>query len=394
MNRFLLLFSVFLISFSPYLHAQTKDDQSRLEANAFLIQAMTRAFQQDYAEAIELYQKALNALPNNPEAAIFAGLTEANAALNNFTAAVFYAREMVKLAPENAEYVQILAYAQQKSGDSRGAVETLRTYLDKFPKPISLWQDLAEYQLKAMDFRGALATAEKMQELRPESVIIALKRMELYEKNGEWQKLIPLLEQRIAAEPENVDLRFKLQEAHRKTGRISTDSASSVSITVAPSGNAATVAQLKVAFENGLNAAQMAQTLSVLNQVLTQEPNHTDAMLLKGKVLFLQRQFLEAGTLLQTALRKNPRDLAAWAMAVQAFTQAGNAQQALAVADEAEFLFIGQPILMLAKVETLIALGKNPEAKTLLAETQVIIGSDFPNDAKLKTQLEALKSKI
>lgn len=382
----------FVLFFADAAFAQSESDAQKMAAESFMIQGMTRAFQQDYPEAIELYQKALKATPEEP--AILAALTEAHLALRNFTSAVFYGREMLRLAPDNEEYVRLLAETQHQSGDNRSGIETLNTFLGKFPQQVACWKDMADLQIQSNDVRSAVASYEKLATLRPESATIQAKLLDLYEKNGDWAKLIPVFEETLRLDPQNIDTRFKLNEAYRRTGR-PVPTSNSVTITIAPTPAGNTLAQAKLLFaQNANDAAARQNSLQLVEQALTQEPNNADAQILKGKLLFLNDQAPDAVEWLTKGLRKNPRDLAAWAMAVQAATRANNPTKALSIADEAEFLFIGQPVLMLAKVEAFMALGKSAEAKSLLTEAEAIIKADFPNDEALRTQFNALKTKM
>lgn len=384
------------------------------QASMLLIQGMTRAFQQDYKEAIALYEQSLQLKPESP--AIMMALAEAYLGQNVLSSAVFYAQQAARLSPSTLEYAQFLAFLQDKSGNTRAAIEALSTFLANKNKDIAALKDLALYQEKVGDLQNAIQTVQQLAELRAENPVWATKLISLYEKRGDGAALTTFLSQTLAQDPSNrhayqrliaffesktdktalipilerlsqadpTHIEAALQLSALKNNRFTNNRATAtVQISSSTAGN--TLEQAKAYFNRAeTNLEVQTEALRLINQALIEQPQSAEIQVMKGKLLYWMGDYTNAAMTLTPAIRKYPRDLKGWALAVRANAMAGHPKQGLALAEEAAFLFPSQPSLLLAQSFVHFKLNEAPKAQALLREVQAILNTDFANDKALK----------
>lgn len=377
------------------------------QATQLLIEGMTRAFQRDYQEAISAYEKALLAAPG--QAAILFALAEAHHENGNRQGALFYAQQASHAAPMNRVYIGFWAKLLDQQGDAGRATQLWQQFADQHPTDLVALTHLSALQLQSGNTNDAIETFRRMVALRPDNILYTLKLAELYERIGNFQEvislllpvvssdpfdkaslrkivlaqerlqqkaaIITLLEKVVAQDASDVESRLKLQEL---SGNRGPDNRASAEISIVPSGNAWTLDHAKAFYKRiyteptALNQAEEA-----LLVVTREQPNNAEAWILLGKVRYEQGKYPESANILETWLKKFPRDLDAWVMAVAAQTRVGDASKALLLVQEAGFLFPGQPALLHAQSGALIAAGKLKDAQNILNESAAIIRSDF-----------------
>ena len=401
----------------PALLMAQPSPQAQLTAQQYVIQGMTRAFQRDWKEAIQFYEQALQVTPDQP--AVLLALSEAHEASQNRTSALFYAQQALRIAPKNPVYVLQAASLHDQSENTRVAIQALTQYLATQPNDVSVLQPLAGYQQKAGDTAGMTATLERLVVLEPEVNTWIARLEEVWRKMGDWNKIIALLrpkvdqnpadkflvrlligayeqsrqtqalatllDQALAADPYDVDLQLRKRDLNAQPA----DSrASSVTVQVIPNNRSIQPEQIQAYFVRAeQDAAARAEVLQLSQRFLEREPAHAEVQLMRGKALFWNGQFAEAGATLLQVLRKNPKDLVGWVMTVEAFTEAQDGAQAVSAADEAGFLFPGQPKLLIAQSKGYLLRQKPADAQRVLTEAASIIQSDFGNETALRVLL-------
>jgi tetratricopeptide (TPR) repeat protein len=128
---------------------------------------------------------------------------------------------------------------------------------------------------------------------------------------------------------------------------------------------------------SGSDDAAAQQAARFLEQALEQDPEHEEALSLLGDLRYQAERYDEAAQLLHRALDHDPRVLDRWIQTSAAYLQAGNADQAVQVAEEGLLLFPGQLPLQRIAAQGLLRLNRNRAAidqfeslRTLMAESE------------------------
>ncbi|MBL7979459.1 MAG: tetratricopeptide repeat protein [Bacteroidetes Order II. Incertae sedis bacterium] len=411
-------FFILWLTFAFPLWAQepktAQPEQPSNQATLWMIEGMTRAFQRDYVEAIAAYEKALVAAP--AQAAILFALAEAHYENGNPQSALFFAQQAVQNKPENREYLGFLAQITDRQGDTARATQLWQQFANDHPTDLQSLLLLSSFQLKSGNTRGAIETFKRLKALRPDNLLYTLTLADLYERTSNFQDvsellqpvvfmdpydksslrklitayerlqrksdMVSVLQDVVAQDPYDVASRLKLKEL---VGTSGTDNRASAEVQVAPLGNAWTLEHAKAFFAQiHTDPTALSQAEQALKGVTSEQPNLAEAWILLGKVRFQQARYEEAAQILGMWLSKYPRDLEGWALAIQSSTLAGDTNKALRLAQEAGFLFPGQPRLLHSQAEAYIASAKFREAQNILTEAAAIIKSDFGDAVSLQ----------
>ncbi|HRR09159.1 MAG TPA: tetratricopeptide repeat protein [Rhodothermales bacterium] len=411
---FFILWLTFVFPVWAQEPSTTPPEQPSNQATLLMIEGMTRAFQRDYVEAIAAFEKALATAPT--QAAILFALAEAHYENGNPQSAMFFAQQAVQNKPENREYLGFLAQITDRQGDTARATQLLQQFANDHPTDSQILILLSSFQIKSGNTRGAIETFKRLRALRPEKLLYTLTLADLYERISNFEEvsellrpvvkmdpydksslrklitayerlqrkadLVSILQNVVTQDPYDVASRLKLKEL---TGNSGADNRASAEVHISPSGGAWTLEHAKAFFARiNTDPAALSQAEEALIGVTNEEPNLAEAWILLGKVRFQQARYKEAAEVLGTWLSKYPRDLEGWTLAIQSSTLTGNTNKALDVAQEAGFLFPGQPRLLHAEAEAYIAAAKFREAQNILTEAANIIKSDFGNAVPLQ----------
>lgn len=119
----------------------------------------------------------------------------------------------------------------------------------------------------------------------------------------------------------------------------------------------------------------------LIERVLELEPDNADALVMLGDIRLMQERYHDGGDLLYRSLATNPRDQQIWIQSAGAFLEAGDFEQAAAVADEGLVLFPGSlPLLRVAGYALMSAYQNRAAIKRF--ETAIHLIADDPSEGQ------------
>lgn len=373
-------------------------DVSDLRTRQLFIQGLTQSYLEDYAEAVSLFENALNHTPNHP--AILSALSEAETERDNLTSAIYYARQARTHAPDTVYYHLELAQLLQKAGRTNEAVSAYRTLVSRFPSHpegrLALGRLLKKQNRPAEAIRHYEALVDASEEVSPEVYheMIDLYRTtdnqeglertlktltqlrgdrplyrhllgHLYTQQARYQKAISVFEALLDETPNDPRLLSQLKMLYAKTGR--TDEMpplgeASARTTTSPDQ---LVARSRSIYERSspLSDSSARAIRHLLQRALEKSPKHTGALDLLGRVYTEQGRYADAGRTFKRALDVNPRTPARWRRAASAYLAADSAQTAATLAEEGALLFPGRSDLVRIEAEARLRLGAYAEAR-------------------------------
>jgi len=391
------------------------DTTDASEAKKYLIRGTTEAQLGDYKEAILYFETALNNAPNSPT--VLQALADAHAAQGDLTTALFYARQARRYGSHRAYHHRRLAELQRKSGESKAALRTYRTLLDKFPTQERDYRALASLQEEAGRPEAALDTYRTLLKRtdRP-SVAVHRKMLSLHRRAGNAQGIEQALQALVDCRPTNpryrrllgehyldtdrpdaaLDLLAPLAEQYpdnaslqqlvgrltAQTGRASASAPDDPSPSTTPEKLSANqlVQRAQSAYDKAISStttpdsARLRRAEKWLRTALDRDSTSVPALDLLARI---QRQIgnhQESGTLLEKALAENPRDAARWTRAATAHLHAHRYDTARSVAEEGLLLFPGHaPLARTAGVASL-RLGDTKRAANRFQEALDLLG--------------------
>ena len=134
------------------------------EAQRFFVRGLTQSWLDNQGEALSSYQNALDLASNRP--AILMALADAHAARDEYTSALFYARE-ARLASDRPRYALRLGGLYQQIGQYENARSTYRSALESNPSDPGTRRALAQLQLDRNRPERALNHYEHLTDARP-----------------------------------------------------------------------------------------------------------------------------------------------------------------------------------------------------------------------------------
>lgn len=397
---------------APPTAASDTLDVAHAQAQRLFVRGLTQAYLNNPDRAIALYERALGLAPN--EAPILSAMAEAQAEQEASSTAIFYAEQAQRVAPDNIHYYRQLADLHESVGDTDAAIATYRRLVDRFPNRIDAKLDLARLLADAHESQEALTLYESVEQqmdgasaqmymsmlqlyrrlndsdnvgrvlralvdLRPEEELFTQLLGQFYLKEGQTQSAIQFYEDILSARPSNMNAAMALADLYREAGR--TTAADSLMRTLSqPDGASAgqLVERARMLYSrSGSDDAAAQQAAHFLEQALEQNPEHEEALSLLGDLRYQAERYDEAAQLLRRALDHDPRVLDRWIQTSAAYLQAGNADQAVQVAEEGLLLFPGQLPLQRIAAQGLLRLNRNRAAidqfeslRTLMAESE------------------------
>jgi tetratricopeptide (TPR) repeat protein len=395
---------------SPFVETDTLNVK-RAQAQRLFVRGLTQAYLNNADRAIALYERALGLTPN--EAPILSAMAEAQADQDASSAAIFYAEQAQRLAPDNVHYYRQLADLHESVGDTDAAIATYRRLVDRFPNRVDAKLDLARMLADAHESQEALTLYESVErqmegataqmymsmlqlyrrlndsenvgrvlralvDLRPEEELFTQLLCQFYLKEGQMQSAIQLYEDILMARPDDMNAAMALADLYRETGQ--TASADSLMRAMSQLDGASAdqlVERARALYRRSRSdVASARQAARFLEQALEQAPDHEEALHLLGDLRYQSEQYEEAAALLHRALDQNPRALDRWIQASAAYLQADQAREAVEVAEEGLLLFPGQAPLVEIHARGLFRLNRNRAAieqfeslRALLKET-------------------------
>jgi tetratricopeptide (TPR) repeat protein len=187
----------------------------------YFIDGMKYMMLEDYAKALERFQKAYTINPGN--AALNYKLAETIMLMGRPNDAVSFAQAAINLDAQNPYYYLLLAqlYSGQKRYDE--AVKTLTKLTKDIPNTEQYLFNLADLYLAQNRYDDALKTYDRIEKQYGFIEEIAFKKQQIYLRQNNLDKALKEGENLIASDP--TDVRFTLEQARMLANNKRTDQA-------------------------------------------------------------------------------------------------------------------------------------------------------------------------
>lgn len=371
-------------------------------AEEFFIAGTTAQLAGDADDALEQFQRALEAKPNH--APILFSMGEVHLQEKNYTTALYYATKAVEIAPTEWEYVRLKAEIERASANQNAAVRSIETYLTqvpnhryatlmlveiyfgqnqvdkgvqrlkdwfaRFPQDWEIGERLAEQLGKQGDYLQQIEVQKRLIETRGVEVAL-LNQLEnsflqAQQKNA-WKTY---LENLVRKFPEDTFLK-------RRLANLQNDAVPSQGLANLTTDELLQQAQAAYAKINEPKAYQtLKNILALLNR---QNGDWAEVQEMNAVVWEREGDYAKAAAAYATLAQQQAARLDIWCKAVALMTQSGNPQRALEIGEEASFLFAGNIGLGIEVAKAHLALNtpqSTSNAQRILTETLGVAESD------------------
>ena len=381
-----LLTGIVLLFIAVPLYGQpdTQNQQEKeLRSQRLMVKGMTQSFLGYHDRAIPIYEEALNLTPSS--ATLNSALAESHEYLGDFSSAIFYANQALQFDPSEIHFHKHLIHLHIQSDDLETAEVALISLMDRFPNNIRSLEDLVEIQSLLGKTPDALATQENLIKIQGasranleiklhllkvlkewnqyENTLFELERVApqiitykrelalLYISQNRPEDAIPKIKEALHLSPSDPTLTSMLARLYEDTGQKAEALALYENQPASPATDPDAAYQRALQLVNNATADSSSHKTAqrLLRQALNHSPNHVDANVLLGTLLYEEHQYTEASPYLRHAVELNPRAQDVWLLAADALYNSFDYSQALRFAEDALLLFPGQlPLLELS----------------------------------------------
>lgn len=368
-----LIGTLFLVSAAHSLSAQNKQiikDRELINARSAYIDGLAAFENENYRKALDLLTAAYVKLPDHP--GINFALADAYFMINDYDNAEYYAKQAVKLNPQNRWYYLKLSRIYRQAGKSEAAINELNTALEFHPNNTELLFELAQIYSNTGRLLQANKIYNKLLHLRGENISIRLKKLQHFNSLDMKDSAITELQKIRAHDPGNLSTLQVLSKHYLEINRLE---------------------EAKEVLRNALEIKEHdPKTLIMLSEIYLKEHNWekahtlletaiTDTSVSEQEKITIARQFYSkfnadtdnaelrkiTDTLLRKLMRDHPKSSQIQALAADFFTQTNQTGPALQALERTTTLTPTndsawrqhlQVLLMAGQTEKAIAVGK------------------------------------
>lgn len=231
------------------------------------------AFKGDAAKARELFLRANDALPNQPD--ILESLLSLDRREGRVAESVERIEKAAAAEPESARLTHLHGMVLVLTGHGAEAESAFRRAIDLDPNDLTPYQSLAQYLAFTGRREEVLSTYEKAVETRPDSAGLLLVLGSLYEAYGDLDKARETYERAVKADPELApaknNLAYLLAESGQNLDR-ALDLAQEAKAKLPDNGHAADTLGW-VLYKKGIPTAAVGYLREAEGQFKTEDPN-------------------------------------------------------------------------------------------------------------------------
>ena len=199
--------------------AQQQDVTTRsdsLQARSEYIRGITEFELKGYKSAMNHLTKAYVVLPNDP--AINYALADTYLKLDDMANAEYYAKQAVKLDPDNKWYRLKLAQINQANGDLKNAEVQLQKILELHPNDVDLLHKVADLQKQEEHYDDANRTLDRIMALTGQDPRIYYQKFLNFNKSGQTDSALSVLQHLYKLDPTNMAAVQTLGEYYENMG--------------------------------------------------------------------------------------------------------------------------------------------------------------------------------
>jgi len=403
----------------------------------------------DAQNAYREYVRAADTMPDNIDAQLKAGALLLLG--NQFADAKARAEKVLQLSPRHPGGLTLLGNALAGLNDMDGAMERLSAAIQADPGQGTLYSNIGVLQLARGDRQMAEASFKKAVNAAPKQVATRVALAHFYRSQGRTAEAETVLKEALAVDPRSVQVNSNLAQLYIESGRtleaelplraLSEERKDPSSLfaladyytnTNRPREAAAILDKLAATKESyslakarlaaiDYTAGRAAEAHAILNELLKREPNSRIGLVLKGRLLLMERkpdealamakaaisadperaadgQFLLAQIYLSTGqvedaldalrqtLKLDPRQVGAQIALARVYASKGQKLPAIEMAQQAVVSAPLNPEARLALVRAVLASGDTARAERELRS----LVNRFPNSSAVLTQVGGL----
>ena len=436
-------YSEAIIEYRAVLQKDAKNGEVRLKLGDVY------AWLSDTRNAYREYVRAADTLPDNVDAQLKAGALLLMG--NQFAEAKVRAENVLRKSPRHPGGLTLLGNALAGLNDMTGAFERLTQAIDADPNGGALYSNLGALQLARGDRQMAEASFKKAVRATPNAVSARVSLAHFYRSQGREVEAEATLKEAVHIDPQNVQVNSNLAELYVRTGRAlqaeaplkaladtlkngpsqfalaeyymrtnRAKEASAILDKLAGSKEHYALAKARLAALD-YSQGRAAEAHKTLDEILKREPTNRTALLLKARLLFIEKKFDEAlpfaraaatadsanasdgyfvvaqiylskGRIeealdaLRQVLKLDPRSAPAQLALARLYAARGEKQPAIEFAQQAVAMAPADPDARLTLVRALLATGDTERAEKQIAT----LLAQFPKSALVHVQIGAL----
>ena len=387
LSRFLFLVLVLLLAFWSPVFAQKGKRQSQRsqaarqsdmsQAEYYLTEGMKFYILDNYTKAVDYFQKALEADPQNAAASY--AIAESYIKMKRYGDAIPYAEKALAADANNKHYHLTLGELYEKDRRLPQALKTYQDLIKLAPQDPKPYLDLAAIYLQQEKYEDAVKTYDRIEKLIGVNEEVVLQKQQLYLKlnkvdaavaegkklveafpgesryliflaeiynaNKRTDEAIPLIEKAMANGAGNAQLRLVLSDLYRTKGQVQKADQE----LEAAFGNAELSADIKVQILADYVKSQKEEqsrknALKLADLIIKSHPQNAKAHAVYGDLLVFSDQKLQARNQYLTATKLDNSIFEAWQQLVRLDAELGHNDSLTKHAEQALELFPNQSV--------------------------------------------------
>ena len=357
--------------------SEIQKERNLTQAEYYFAEGMKFYVLENYAKAIDQFQKALEANPDNGGANY--AMADAQARAGNSTQAVVFAEKALRLDDSNKYYYYLLASLYEKEKKYPQAVKVYQDLIKKLPEDpesyfnlanIYLFQEKYEDAIKLYDriektiginedvvrqkqqiylklnkTDEAIAESKKLIEAFPGEIKYTILLAEIYMSNGRSKEAIPLLERIIQEGSEQAQARLILSDIYRSNGQTEKAEQELLAAFSSPDLEADTKVQILASYVKVLkDEISKKNALKLADLIIKTHPNEAKAYAIYGHLLESSKEKQRARDMFLTALKLDNSEFETWHQLIRLDYELHQVDSLLTHSEQALELFPNQGV--------------------------------------------------
>ncbi len=218
--------SLLIFSFTMQIHAKDKGkkkakhtltEEQLSKVTILLLDAEKAKLIEDFPDAITKYNEILEIDKKNDNA--YYQLAALHFATNKLNDAEFEAEQAIKINAENKWYWELLAKIQMKSENSKAAIKTYESLIQKYPLDADNYFDLAYLYLQSNQPQNAIRTYDQFEKNFGVEESVILQKERIYLKLNQFDKAVGEVQKLVDAYPDDVQYLGMMAELYALNGK-------------------------------------------------------------------------------------------------------------------------------------------------------------------------------
>lgn len=397
---------------------EVQKERNLTQAEYYFAEGMKFYVLENYTKAIDQFQKALEANPDNAGANY--AMADAHAKAGNSTQGITFAEKAIKLDDSNKYFYYLLASLYEKEKKYPQAVKVYQDLMKKLPEDsesyfnlanIYLFQEKYEDAIKLYDriektiginedvvrqkqqiflklnkTDEAIAESKKLIESFPGEIKYTILLAEIYMSNGRSKDAIPLLEKIIQDGAEQAQARLILSDIYRSNGQTEKAEQELLTAFSSPDLEVGTKVQILASYIKVLkDESSKKNALKLADLIIKIHPNEAKAYAIYGHLLESSKEKERARNMYFTSLQLDNSVFETWHQLISLDYELHQVDSLLKHSEQALELFPNQGIFWFFNGYGFLMKKEYEKAVLSLEESKKLSGSNkqLLNDIEL-----------